>query len=78
MADPTKELYFLRMDTRTVVKDQTEYDVCVEDHIPMRHVSYNSAVDFLNKEEAAARKLKKRRAHGKVAHYQRTHNGTRR
>lgn len=75
MADPRKELYFLRMDTKTIVKDQTEYDECIEEHIPMRHVSFNSAVDHLNKEEAAARAMKKRRAKGRVAHYQRTHGG---
>jgi hypothetical protein len=68
--DPTRQMYFLRLDTKTVIQKQEEYDFCDKHHIPMRIVSYNSAVDHLSKEAAAKRKLKARRKHNKVARAQ--------
>lgn len=68
--DPRRQQYFKRDDRDTVVKTQEEYDQCSKDRIPMSIISFNRAIDLLNKEHALREnkdKLKKKRQQAKQA-----------
>lgn len=60
--DPTSQQYFMRLDRKTVVKDDKEYVACVNGGIPMKVIPYSHALQLLKVEDARkAQRLKDKR-----------------
>lgn len=72
--DPTKQSYFMRMDRRTVVKDEREYHECVAKQIPLKVIPYPHAVQAVKEEEARKRQALKDKRKKKAAKQARKKN----
>lgn len=60
--DPSTQNYFMRMDTKTVVKDEAEYQWCLAKRVPMKVIPYGHALQLLKVEDARkAQRLKAKR-----------------
>lgn len=60
--DPSTQNYFMRVDKKTVVKDEAEYQWCLAKQIPMKVIPYGHALQLLKVEDARkAQKLKAKR-----------------
>lgn len=64
---PEDQSYFMRTDTRTVVKSESEYTKTSERGVPMRIIPFSYAVQLLKEEEARHKKKIKARRKQKVA-----------
>lgn len=61
--DPRNQQYFMRTDRKTVVKDDKEYKLCMDNRIPMTVIPYSHALQLLKVEDARKRqKLKAKKA----------------
>src|SRR4249920_3440466 len=65
--DPTIQSYFVRQDTKTVIKTDKEYDWCQSRKIPLSIVSYTMAAALLRAEDEKKRKKKSKRKKQKAA-----------
>jgi hypothetical protein len=60
--DPSAQNYFMRIDKKTVVKDEAEYQWCLAKQIPMKVIPYGHALQLLKVEDARkAQRLKAKR-----------------
>ncbi len=65
--DPRSQSYFMRLDSKTVVKDEQEYVACQKRGIPMQIVNYSHAASLLANEDARKRQKLKARQKSKAA-----------
>ncbi len=65
--DPRKQMYFLRLDCKRIVKSEAEYKRLVKEQIPIRMVSYNVAMDLERAADARAKAAKVARKKRKAA-----------
>lgn len=66
-ADPTTQNYFLRLDRKTIVKNEEEYVRCQLAGVQMKTVPYSTALQALKEEDARKRQEKKAKAKRKTA-----------
>lgn len=72
--DPTQQQYFLRLDRRTVVRNEKEYVGCQLHGVPMKVVSYAHALQALKDEDARERAKQKAKQKKKTAKASRKKN----
>lgn len=65
--DPTTQQYFLRLDRKTVVKNEEEYVRCQLQGVQMKVIPYSFALQALKEEDARKRQEKKAKAKRKNA-----------
>jgi hypothetical protein len=66
VADPTQQNYFLRVDRKSVVKTQREYEDCIAKGIQLKIIPYTYACHVLKEEEAKRRAKTKARKRNKT------------
>lgn len=72
--DPTTQSYFMRADTKTVVKDEAEYQWCLAKQVPMRVIPYAHALQLLKVEDARKAQRQKAKRKKKAAKASRKKN----
>ena len=61
--DPREQHYFMRLDTKTVVRDEAEYMAALSRGVPMKVIPFGHALQLLKEEDARKRKaLAKKKA----------------
>jgi hypothetical protein len=73
-SDPRKQMYFLRTDTKTIVKNEEEYFIAMRKNVPMKQVSYGHAMATVAIEKAREAKKRKTRVKNKTARAARRRN----
>lgn len=73
-ADPTKQNYYMRTDTRTVVKDEKEFVACQAKHVPLKVIPYAHAIQLVKEEDARKRTALKEKRKKKTAKQSRKRN----
>lgn len=72
--DPTKQNYFLRLDRRTIVRDEEEYTRCQLARIPLKVVTYKHALEVLKEQDAKKKRASKDAKKKKAARNSRRKN----
>jgi hypothetical protein len=72
--DPSKQMYFFRLDRREVVKDEKEYNWCIANQIPLKVIPYGAALQALKEEDARHRQRLKVKRKKKAAKQARKRN----
>ena len=72
--DPTTQNYFMRTDRKTVVKDEKEYQRCLDQEVPMKVIPYAHALQLLKVEDARKRQRQKAKTKKKTARAARKRN----
>lgn len=65
--DPRRQNYYMRTDTKTVVKDEREFNACVAKKVPLKVIPYSHAVQLVKEEDARKRKALKDKRKKKAA-----------
>ncbi len=69
-----QQQFFYRLDKKTIVQTEQEYNGCIEHDVPLRMVSFAHAMQILAEEDATQRKVIKKRKARKVARKSRKKN----
>jgi hypothetical protein len=72
--DPSLQQYFMNLDTKTVVKSEKEYQLCLKNHVPMKVIPYGYALHLLKEEDARKRQKLKNKKRRKAARASRKRN----
>lgn len=72
--DPRTQSYYMRTDTKTVVKDEREFNQCVAKKISLKVIPYSHAVQLLKEEEARKKSALKAKRKKKAAKQSRKRN----
>jgi hypothetical protein len=72
--DPRKQNYFMRLDTKSIIKTEKEYNWCLANQIPFKIVTYESAKTVLMQEDARKKQKQKKKQKRKAAKNTRKRN----
>lgn len=56
---PEEQNYFMRLDSKSIIKTEKEYLFCINNRIPIRVITYAHAKEVLRLEDANKRKARK-------------------
>lgn len=72
--DPSKQNYFMRLDTKSLIKTEAEYNYVMANGIPFKVVPFSHARQVLMEEDARKRNVKKAKQKKKTAKRSRRKN----
>lgn len=72
--DPRRQNYYMRTDSKTVVRDEREFNACVAKKVPLKVIPYSHAVQLVKEEEARKKKAQKDKRKKKAAKASRKRN----
>jgi len=66
-ADPRNQDYLMRLDTKSLIRTEKEYNWCLANRIPLKVITYPAALQVLKEDDAKKKREKKIRQKKKMA-----------